>query len=77
MTFQDAVEWAGSQSELSRRLGVTRQAVSKWKGKLPEHHKETVRQMIDEDWTACERCGDFAPVHYDSMCLTCHEDMAG
>jgi hypothetical protein len=36
-----------------------------------------VRQMIDEDWTACERCGDFAPVHYDSMCLTCHEDMAG
>lgn len=76
MTFNDAVEWAGSQSELSRRLGVTRQAVSKWKGKLPEHHKEELRyQMAKEGWVPCRRCEEFAPLHRDDLCQTCHEDM--
>lgn len=48
MTFKEAVKWAGSQSELSRRLGVTRQAVSKWKGKLPERHHDEVRKLMQK-----------------------------
>jgi len=30
ITLSEAVSWAGSQSELARRLGVTAQAVSQW-----------------------------------------------
>ncbi len=30
ITLSEAVLWAGSQSELARRLGVTAQAVSQW-----------------------------------------------
>lgn len=75
--FKEAVDWAGSQSELSRRLGISRQAVSKWKGRLPEHHYESVRQMIADDWQHCARCEEFAPLYRDGLCGTCHEDMNG
>lgn len=36
MKITDAVRFAGSKAELSRILGVTPQAVSKWVDTLPE-----------------------------------------
>jgi DNA-binding transcriptional regulator YdaS (Cro superfamily) len=38
MDIKRAVEWAGSQKELARRLGVTEGAVSQWvsAGRVPE-----------------------------------------
>jgi DNA-binding transcriptional regulator YdaS (Cro superfamily) len=33
-----AIEWAGSQAELARRLGITRASISQWvsAGRVPE-----------------------------------------
>ena len=38
MNVQLAIQWAGSQRELARRLGITEGAVSQWlaSGKVPE-----------------------------------------
>lgn len=35
MTKNQAIKWAGSASELARRLGIKRQAVQKWEPRKP------------------------------------------
>ena len=42
-----AAAWAGSDAELARRLGVTRQAVSQWKARrpIPQNHVKTLQAL--------------------------------
>jgi DNA-binding transcriptional regulator YiaG len=38
-----AIKWAGSQAELARRLGITRQAVNLWKPRHPIPQRQAIK----------------------------------
>jgi DNA-binding transcriptional regulator YdaS (Cro superfamily) len=42
--LQKAIERAGSASKLAEKLGVSRQAVSKWEG-VPTHHIIAIERL--------------------------------
>lgn len=58
MDTKQAKSLLGIESDyrLAKLLGVTKQAVSKWKckfdGKVPDHRQEQVREMLSERRTA-------------------------
>lgn len=44
---QRAVEWAGSQAELAKILGITRQAVGYWEDKKPIPQKHAITLVLN------------------------------
>ena len=40
-----AIKWAGSQTELARRLGISRQAVLQWKARHPIPQRQAMKLM--------------------------------
>lgn len=45
MNKKDAIKLAGSAAELARVLGISRQAVSRWRGKLPPLQVYRLREL--------------------------------
>lgn len=45
MKKQDAIKLAGSQSELAKLLGISRQAVSKWPDEIPALQFYRLKEM--------------------------------
>jgi DNA-binding Xre family transcriptional regulator len=45
MDKKDAIKLAGSAAELARVLGISRQAVSRWSGKLPPLQVYRLREI--------------------------------
>lgn len=51
MRKKEAIAWAGSASELARRLGINRQAVTKWSSykPIPRLREYQIREMQARD----------------------------
>jgi len=45
MTKDEAITWAGSQSELARRLGLDQSTVCGWRGGPPYVHQVRIQDM--------------------------------
>lgn len=45
MTKNQAIKWAGSQTELARRLGLDQSTVSGWKGDPPFVHQVRIQEL--------------------------------
>jgi len=49
ITLKQALKWAGNANLLAKRLGITRQAVSDWKGIIPEMRRFQIMVLIHEE----------------------------
>ena len=51
MTKNQAIKWAGSASELARRLGIKRQAVQKWppRKQIPALRVYQIRELQSQE----------------------------
>lgn len=52
MTKDQAIAWAGSQSELARRLGLDQSTVCGWRGAPPYVHQVRIQAMSDGELIA-------------------------
>lgn len=62
--FERACRLVGSPAELSRRCGVSAQAVAKWKKQVPLERVPDIVRITEGKVTAHELRPDFFPVGY-------------
>jgi len=49
ITIKQALKWAGNANLLAKKLGITRQAVSDWKGVIPEMRQFQLMVLMHEE----------------------------
>lgn len=54
MTTQEAIKIFGSKNKMSKALGISRQAVSKWGDEVPELRMYQIREMIAQGKVAAD-----------------------
>ena len=43
--LQEAIERAGGHNRLAQKLGLSRQAIGRWRGRVPAHHARAVERV--------------------------------
>jgi hypothetical protein len=55
ISYKEVLKWAGNENRLAKKLGVTRQSISGWKGKVPEMRQFQIMILMMEEKKARDK----------------------